>query len=764
MEIPLTFVAPGGDEDDHAQGAVGKLTSEQIASFAPGLFDMEPVPTPTELKDLATAAQDHPSVVLPAEILRALFAGTTHPDELLDQLDHPEAVAQQLNTRPGRSRQKSKRKVSRLGRLARLSTNTGYAAVVRSPLHQIAGIMTLPVNPRFLAAIQHAFTKGRTTDPTIEGSIPGLLEIHLPAKQDLVDLITTTVTHHLLDYDWSDSIARTGVQEPLTCMALRVHYADGTSEVFVVAIDGQSRLTSAWRNVLGIGDKKLTAATAPSYAEKIVGRMFAHDAVAASRKAVNGALNAARASSWTANELETLHSRLAPVNLVVGTYTRLGEPCEATTWFTEHLTQIHLRPRHWSGGSDQEKAVADAMLAAVHAGKITPPLASALSGRLHGLDFTHATGLPHHPAFARALLFETVLSADAGALIRSAIAEGLSLDPSSKDFPAKLLKTTAIFSTRYLRSDAKTVFPNMVHTWDNGGSITRTMWNRLAKGADAFTLTRLRDDQLDDDPYKSASDLVEQLRRRAEDDVPGARDELAVLGGDALTVAETLGRDRGSKEDLVSEEPVNGKTPYRSRPPGVVAALIETPAGRLLLGAALSSWVDQVPGHPADYSRQFTVPEITTTPDGTPVIATTHGNPRRATEWHVFELAWPGLPTSRRAVIEGRRDVARQVADEGGKSQPKAASIKALQTAVGRLEQTIASILTSPSQPKFADGAQQEALQKLLFKASLDIGKIPVVVPASRNPYPNLVPEDGEAPDGPTPGSGDPYALPEDGR
>ncbi len=762
MTIPLTFLAPGGDEDDDAQGAVGKLTTEQLASFAPGLLDMEPVPTPTELRELATAAQGHPSVGLPPEILQALFAGTTHPDELLDQLDHPDAVALQLDARSGRGRQKTKkRKVSQLGRLTRLSTNTGFAAVVSSPLHQIAWITTLPVNPRFLAAIQHAFTKGRTTDPTIEGSIPGLLEIHLPAKKDFVDLITTTVTNHLLDYDWSDSIARTGVQEPLTCMVLRVHYDDGTSQIFIVAIDGQSRLTSAWRNILGIRDKKLTVATAPAYAEKIVGGMLAHDGMAASRKAVNGALNAARASSWTADELGTLHSRLAPVNLVVGTFTRTGEPCEATTWFTEHLTQIHLRPRHWSGGSDQEKAVADALLSAVHAGKITPTLASALSGRLYGPDFTHATGLPHHPAFARALLFETLLSADAGALIRSTIAEGLSLDPDDKDFPTKILKTTAIFSTRYLRSDTTTVFPNMVNTWDNGGSITRKMWTRLGDGANAFTLTRLRDDQLDDDPFKSASELVEQLRRRAEDDVPGARDELAVLGGDALIVAETLGRDRGSKEDLVSKTPVKGKTPYRSRPPGIVAALTKTPAGRLLLGEALRSWVDQVPGHSADYSREFTVPEITTTPDGSPTIATTHGLPKRATEWHVFELAWPGLSSARRTEIGRRRDAVRQAADAAGKGQPEAATIEALQRAVGTLGRTIAAILTSSAPPKFDEAGDQEALQQLLFKASMEIGKISVVVPTSQNPY--AKPTDTENTDGAAPDSDDPYGLTRDG-
>ncbi|WP_329453160.1 hypothetical protein OG894_41910 (plasmid) [Streptomyces sp. NBC_01724] len=741
MTIPSLFLAPGGDhEDDAAQSAVGRLTTEQNASFAPGLLDMEPVPAPSALKELTAAAAGHPSVVLDPETLQALFAGATHLDELLDQLDHPDAMAEQLDkARSGRGRRSpTKRRISRLGRLAKLSTDTGYAAVVSSPLHQVAGVKVLPVNPRFLAEIRHAFTKGHTTDPTIEGTTPGLLEIRLPGRRDLVDLITATVAHHLVDYDWSDSIARTGVQEPLTCMTMRVHYDDGASELVIVAIDGQSRLASAWRNILGIGTKKLTAVAATLHAEKIAGRMFAHDAMATSRRAVNGALSTARATSWTAREVGVLHSHLAPVSLVVGTFSRTGKPCDATQWFTEHLTQIHLRTRPWSGGSDREKAVADALTAAVRAGKLAQSLANALAGRLHGAEFSRATGLPYHPAFARAALFETVLSADAGPHIRSAIAEHLSLDPNDKDFPAKLLEITAIFSTRYLRSDTKMVFPNMVHAWANGGAITRQMWNCLGSGENAFTLTRLREEQMDNDPLKCATQLVDQLRRRAEDGDPAARAELAVLGGDALTVAEVLSRDRGSKEDLISETPVDKKTPYRSKPPGIVAALIEIPAGRFLLGQTLVNWISQVPGHPADFSRGFTVPKVAIAMDGTPAIATTHGLPERASEWDVFALAEPGLPTRRRKEIQERRDAARRAADKSSNTPTRGTSIEALQTAIGGVQQTLRRILASSTPPGFADAAQQEELQQLLYKISLDVGKIPVV---------------------PTPVSGDPYVL-----
>ncbi|MEV4250774.1 hypothetical protein AB0J63_46190, partial [Streptosporangium canum] len=131
------------------------------------------------------------------------------------------------------------------------------------------------VNPRFPAKLQHAFTKGKVTDPVSQGTTPGLLEIHLPEPADLQRMIVDTVQHHLQDYDWSDSIAHTGVQEALVAMTMRVHDADGRSETIVVVIDGQFRLVSAWRNILSIpSGTKLTKAQALEYAQKIAGRMF----------------------------------------------------------------------------------------------------------------------------------------------------------------------------------------------------------------------------------------------------------------------------------------------------------------------------------------------------------------------------------------------------------------------------------------------------------------------------------------------------------
>jgi hypothetical protein len=192
-----------------------------------------------------------------------------------------------------------------MGRLQQLPTDTCYATVARSPLHQVPELKLLVVNPRFLAKLQHAFTKGKVTAPVSQGTTPGLLEIHLPEPADLQRMIVDTVQHHLQDYDWSDSIARTGVQEALVTMTMQVHYADGRFETIVVVIDGQSRLVSAWRNILGIPPgTKLTKAQALEYAQKIAGRMFAHDAVAQSRKAVNAALQTVATRDWSRDPLE----------------------------------------------------------------------------------------------------------------------------------------------------------------------------------------------------------------------------------------------------------------------------------------------------------------------------------------------------------------------------------------------------------------------------------------------------------------------------
>ncbi|GAA5069669.1 hypothetical protein [Streptomyces similanensis] len=739
MTIPATFLPPGAetDDDDVSLGVVGKLTAEQTASLAAGLMDMEPIPAPSEMSYLTTAADGHPSVTCGKDAIQVLLAGATHP-EVLDQLTHPDTMAEQLFSSRGRGRKNApKRKVSRLGRLKQLSTDTCYAAVMHSPFHQIAGVKVLPVNPRFLAMVQHAFTKGSVTDPAIEGQTPGRLEIHLPTQQSLRDMMVQTVEHHLMDYDWSDSIARTGTQHPLTCMVMIVHYDDGTSELIVVCIDGQSRLVSAWRNILNISGKPLKAPEAREYAEKIVGRMFAHDAIASSRKTVNDALHTATTRSWTASEMRVLHSRLAPTNLVLGTFSRTGEPCDASRWFTEHLTQIHLRTRSWGGGSDKEKAVADALTEAVRKNLLTQQKSDALSGRLHGEAFANATRLPFHPAFARAALFATALSGEAGQSIRTSIAEYLSLDPNDDSFPKKLLEILAIFSTRFLRSDSKKVFPQMVNTWGDGGAITSPMWHRVENGEPAFTLTCLQDDLLHLDHRTAAQRLTAQLRERAKSGDTEALDELAVLGGDALIVADALNRDRGSKEDLISEVPVDKKTPYRAKPPTIVAALTKTAAGQLLLGEALSNWVDQVPGFPEDYSRGFIVPQIKTDPDGTPKVATSYGMADRASEWHVFETAEPGLPSRRRNQIEIRRNAARaEAAKNNAKSTGSAATIATLQTDIHRVERTIEKITTSTNPPCFDDEAQREAIQQLLWKLGGEIKEIPVAPkPVVGDPY-----------------------------
>ncbi|MET7458986.1 hypothetical protein [Nonomuraea sp. NPDC005501] len=407
---------------------------------------------------------------------------------MLDQLIHPNVIVEQLNGRRSGARKNDKPSVgvSLVGRLQRLSTDTCYATAARSLLHRVPGLKVLVVNPRFLAKLQHTFTKGQVTDPVLQGTTPGLLEIDLPGPTDLRRMIVETVQHHLQDYDWSDSIARTGIQEALVAMTMRVHYADGRSETVVVVIDGQSRLVSAWRNILGIvPGTKLTKEKAREYAEQIAGRMFAHDAVTQARTTVNTALKTVQTHGWSAREIVQLHSHLAPVNLVLGTFDRSGRPCDTTQWFTEFLTQIHLRTRPWGGGSDREKAVADALTAADRAGKLTQAQAAALSGRLHGEDFTRATSLPFHPAYARAALIEAVLSATAGPMIRSAIAEALSLDPHDPKFPRKLLEVVAIFATRFLRAQEGQAFPSVVHTWTDGGAVTREMWARVAVGQDA---------------------------------------------------------------------------------------------------------------------------------------------------------------------------------------------------------------------------------------------------------------------------------------
>ncbi|MFI0374197.1 hypothetical protein ACH35V_40605 [Actinomadura sp. 1N219] len=725
MSTKPQFFPPSGDRDEALNPDLdGKLTAEQGASLAVGLTEMQPVPTPSELKIIAGEASAHSSVTLDSEMITALISGVTHPHEVTDQLVHPNAIAEQLqNRRTGNRRKLPPPAVSTVGRLQRLATDTCYATAALSPLHLLPGLKVLVVNPRFLARLQHTFTSGKVTDPTLEGSAPGLLKIRLPSPVDLRRMITGMVKYHLLDYDWSGSIARTGVQEPLVAMLMRVYYDDGRSEMIIVVIDGQSRLVSAWRNMLGHDPgKNLARADTDEVAHQIVGQMFAHDAVAQSRKTVNSTLETIKTRGTTSREIRVLHSQLAPVNLVLGTFTRSGEPCDTTLWFTEFLTQIHLRTRPWTGGSDREKAVADALSAAARQGRLTEEQAAALSGHLYGADFTRATGLPFHPAYARAALIEAVLSAESGPVIRTAIAEYLSLDPHDPDkFMRELRAVVATFATRFLRSDTNQAFPQVVHAWTDGGAITKQMMDRVAADQNAVSLTRLSPDRLGLPPQEAAAAAIADLRKRAEED-EDARAELALLGGDALIVAEALTRDRGSKEDLQSDKPRELRTPYRAKPPTIIAGLSATAAGRLMLGDALANWAERVPGDPEDFSRGFTVPKVATDGDSVPHVVTSYGLPERAIEWDVFDVAFDGLPSSRRSQINKRRVAARHNEDS---SDARPVTLEQFQTKIHSASQALSRILDGEVLPHFGAERDRESLQQYVWKMAIDIGKIP---------------------------------------
>ncbi|OLE28784.1 MAG: hypothetical protein AUG49_01345 [Catenulispora sp. 13_1_20CM_3_70_7] len=745
---------PADTDEDPAAAATGHLTAEQESSLACGLSTMTPVPRPAELKALITAAAEHESVLLEHEDLAKLLGGVTHVPDVFDQIIPPDLIGRQLAEaqNPRRSQRIAAAWSPALGRLRRLSTDHSYAAAVHSPLHMIAGLTVMTVNPRFLSKLLHAFTQGRDTDPALDGTTPGLLQIRLSTPNDFRALLVNTVEHHLNDYDWSASIERTGVNEPLVAMMMKVTYDDGGTQQVIAVIDGQSRLVSAWRLILGIGGYKLTTTEARTYADKIVGRMLAHDAMTASRTNVNDALATATDSGWAAQEVTALHSRLAPVNLVVGTFDRDGTPGDSARWLTDFLTQIHVRTREWSGGSNQEKAVADALASATRAGAVRTGLggapftaaeAAALSGRLHGQAFTDATGLPAFPVFARAALLEAVLSTSPGQMIRTEIAASLSLDTGSASFSRDLMKIVGVFATRFLRSPDDHVFASVVNAWADGGAVTRRMWDALAAGTDAFRLTRLTEDMKTMEPAEAAQALLANIREQAM--IPGSPEEaeLAILGGDALMVAGVLTRDRGSKEDLKSTEPVKDKTPYRAKPPTIVSALIAGGEGTFMLGEAATRWAGATAAGD-DSHKKFFVPQVTVTGEKIGVMRR-GGRDVRATEWDVYTTALTNLPENRKAEIAARQEAARspEPQDEQNGS-PVAFDIPRLQTDVQRLHNTVVGILASGGDVRFENAGDRGAMQLLLLKIASDVNNILIAPePVDGDPYEASIDEDG---------------------
>ncbi|MET7458985.1 hypothetical protein [Nonomuraea sp. NPDC005501] len=244
---------------------------------------------------------------------------------------------------------------------------------------------------------------------------------------------------------------------------------------------------------------------------------------------------------------------------------------------------------------------------------------------------------------------------------------------------------------------------------------------------------------LDLSPQDAAAVAVVELRKRAEGD-EAARAELALLGGDALIVAEALTRDRGSKEKLTSDTPQEQYTPYRAKPHTIIAALSATAAGRLMPGAALADWVKRVTGEPDTFALSFTVPKVRQNPGGNAEIVTRFEVPDRALEWDVFDTALFGLPSSRRADIKTRQAAAR--ARSTSNSDTGTSSLETLQTQIHAIGLTLEKILSSDFPPRFATEAQRDELQQWVHKLGADVGKILFEPP---------------------PVAGDVYAYPEDG-
>ncbi|MGV9817956.1 hypothetical protein [Nocardia xishanensis] len=422
--------------------------------------------------------------------------------------------------------------------------------------------------------------------------------------------------------DYTDSILKSGVKEPLMLVVLRVIYDNNPQdEHYLMSIDGNSRLVSMWKARTG-GDIDAAASAcietvigAPTHSGgwRSISPRQARDRVSATIESIGRGLSESKLTEATIRAGQTL---TAPAVVVVGGCNNEGGPLSDLVAAREDmLATIHTEATPWDEQAQAERGMSRVLRRAAKSGLITADERAVVEGQYTPADMHRKLGLPPHRLWAAALTLELVLArwdAGMGQLFR----EEFNLVRPSRLSVGDRIAATSLSGYR----SAKTL-RNATNAFSNGGPITDDVWERR------YTWEL--------DPGENPNAVLDGLLRKSLKGDIYAIVQLSVLGGLAGMLEGLITRDRGSKVPEDHRRAV-GKAPFRLQTYRIVEGLAKTKGGLKILHSLAKSHINGTPA-----KLFYTTVDPADHLDGEPTLDSAGAQVSIEMEWEIVAAADP---------------------------------------------------------------------------------------------------------------------------
>lgn len=476
-----------------------------------------------------------------------------------------------------------------------------------------------------------------------------ILTVRMADRKALAEAVTESMvqTHQAQGghNDYTDSVLQQGVKEPMTLFVIRVVFDDNSEETYLVTGDGNSRLVSMWLARTG-GDIWAAAAACVAAVIGSVDRKAPRTAtdLRSDRRCV-GAM-AARISRGLGEETLTEatrregHTLTFPATIVVGAELDDGALMDDLVVARDDLlANLHVRVTPWLDDAQNTQGMQRVYRHALAKSIVRADEHKILAGAADPGQMHDLLGLPRHRLWATAVHQQVVLADRAAAMI-DLLRQEFGIKRADRQVIGKRIGAMVLSSYR-----SSPTLDHALRTFDNGGTLTDTVWKRnwrLTEGVNPF-------------------EVLDAILERALVEDQGAIAELTVLGGTAAILDAYITRDRGSK---LGVKPENGKAPYRAVPTVLLDRLASTKGGLRMLHSVARAHVA---------ARKEIVPKAFHTVDrevngaayrdGEPVI---DGAGAQVTIQHEWDLVWMADPERAETTVATTKEALRNAGETGG--------------------------------------------------------------------------------------------------
>ncbi|MFI6396372.1 hypothetical protein [Nonomuraea sp. NPDC050540] len=610
----------------------------------------DPVPLP-QLRGVRKALLDNPSCSLDEQAASVITAGAVDPVRLraLVELNGKDEHAVSLLT--------DKPIVG--GTLFVTGTHSRYL-----------DLEVLPdfINQRWAHLLHTPMDVSPPTDPvpvyeTLWAHLDGterplaVLTVKMRDRKELARAVTESMrqTHqsHGGENDYTDSVLQQGIKEPLTLIVVRIVYDDDSTDTYLVAGDGNSRIVSMWLARTG-GD--IDAAAAACVASVIgptsrTGERHPGDQRAARRRVEEMASRVRRGLAETDLTEATRregHTLAFPAIVVVGAQDEHGDPLsDLVAARDDLLANLHVRVTPWAEGAQSNQGMQRVYRHALGDGLIDQAVYDIISGRVGPKAMHEHLGVPAHRLWSAAVHQHAVLAVQAEAM-NWLIRQEFGMGKADRQRVSERLAPMAL--SAYRSSDQIT---RSLRTFGNGGTITDTVWKK------PWTLTR----------GTNPMEVLDDVLQRALAGHPEAVAELTVLGGTAAIVDGFITRDRGSKLGITRDAM---SAPFRATPNKLLTILASTAGGlRMLHSIARAHVAADLTIPPKEFHTCQHEHEGVTVDDGDPVIDQAGAQKTLYYEWDLVYAADPKHAEATMADIRA----ARRTGGQGGEPDEPAEDV-----------------------------------------------------------------------------------------